>query len=275
MKKLYQYKIPSPHCTTREGLILQIDTGWGEIAPLPGFSKETLVEAKKEILSFLHKNIKPTLPSVRFGLSCASKPFDTSPLKVPLCAFKKLRPDCTSLKLKLKNIPVKEAISLVKSYIGKVHLRIDCNRSWTLEEALLFASHFSPSDFEYLEEPVRSFSDLCRFSHLTKFPIAVDESLREQSCFHIPTLKSAIVKPMLMGEIPELPIPVVLSSSYESSLGILQIARFASPHIAHGLDTFTTDFLQPPLQVKNGCLTWEGSANPIDVEKLCLIAAAP
>lgn len=275
MKKLYQYKIPSPHCSIREGLILQIHDGWGEIAPLPGFSKETLDEAKNEILSVLFENAKPSLPSVKFGLSCAGKPFDASALKMPLCAFKKPRPNCDSLKLKLKNIPLEEAISTVKQYIGRTRLRIDCNRSWSLEEALYFASHFSPSDFEYLEEPLHSFSDLLRFSKITKFPIAVDESLREQSYLNIPTLKAAVVKPMLMGGIPKLPVPIVLSSVYESSLGVLQIARFASPHITHGLDTFSDDFLTPPLQVENGYLTWEGSKNPIDVTKLCLIATVP
>ncbi len=276
VKNLYQYRIPSQHCEIREGLILQYDSGWGEIAPLPGWSKETLLDAKKEILAFLFENKKPTLPSVKFGLSCAMCPFDFSPIKIPVSALDRPLSLCQTLKLKLKNLTIQQAIDHVKPYVGKYRLRIDCNRAWSLQEALFFANHFSPSHFEYLEEPVHSFFDLVRFSKLTNFPIAVDESLREGLPYlEIPTLKAAIVKPMLMGEIPKLNVPIVLSSSHESSLGILQMARLAAPNISHGFDTFSDDVLTPPLCIKNGYLTWRGYKSPIDVTKLCLIATAP
>jgi O-succinylbenzoate synthase len=165
----------------------------------------------------------------------------------------------------------------VKKHLGRYRLRLDFNRAWSLDQALRFAKHFSPNDFEYLEEPVNTFADLVRFSTLTQFPIAADESLRQGSYLEIPTLKATIVKPTLMGTIPTLPphLSLVLSSSYESSLGILQIARLANSPIPQGLDTFTDDLLIPPLRVENGCLTWTPSSTPIDFTKLCLIASAP
>lgn len=273
--RLYQYKTQTRFLTFREGLILQIDDGFGEIAPLPGFSRETLEEAKKEILSVLTNNTKPTLPSVQFGLSLAQKPFDPSPLKIPFCALNEPRPDCPFLKIKLKNFTINAAIEHVKKFVGKYRLRIDCNRAWDLKEALFFAKHFSATDFEYLEEPVQTFSELFLFSHITNFPIAVDESLRERDCFAIPTLKAAIVKPTLMGFIPKLPIPIVLSSSHESSLGILQIARLGNSPFAQGLDTFSDDLLIPPLRAEKDHLVWDGSKNPLNPSKLCLIADFP
>jgi len=35
---------------------------------------------------------------------------------------------------------------------------------WGLDEALRFARHFSPDDFDYPEEPVKTFPELVRFS---------------------------------------------------------------------------------------------------------------
>lgn len=275
VKALYQYTIASPHCKVRKGLILHLDDGWGEIAPLPGWSQETLEEAKKETLSVLLEGTKPSLPSVKFGFACALKAFSSAPLKVPISAFQTPDASCRCLKLKLKNIPLEQAISLVKQYAGKTKLRIDCNRCWTLEEALAFTKHFSPTDFEYLEEPVHSYQELLSFMSLTRFPVAIDESLREYPHIDLSPFKAAIVKPMLMGNIPKLDIPTVLSSSYESSLGILQIARSSSLEIAHGLNTFTDDFLTPPLKIKQGYLIWEGSQNPVDTSKLELLHTNP
>jgi O-succinylbenzoate synthase len=272
VKNLYEYHLPDRN---RKGLILQINNGWGEIAPLPGFSKETLEDAKKEILAVLFVNKQPTLPSVIFGLSSAQMPFLSDPLKVPLCALHHPKPGCTTLKLKLGHLEVGEAVDLVKQYVGKYRLRLDCNRKWTLPEALHFASHFHSSDFEYLEEPVNTYADLVEFSIRTQFPIAVDESLREHSCTDIPTLKAAVIKPTLWGYIPSIPVPIVLSSSYESSLGILHIARLAKSEIAQGLDTFTPDFINPPIRIENGFLMWDPSKHLIDTTQLCLIATVP
>ena len=42
MVKLYEYTLE------KKGLILESDLGFGEISPLPGFSKETFDEAKGE-----------------------------------------------------------------------------------------------------------------------------------------------------------------------------------------------------------------------------------
>lgn len=261
MKRLYKYTKAN-----REGLLLQVDDEWGEIAPLPGWSKESLGQAQNEILQVLFENKQPTLPSVIFGLSTSA----LTPIRIPLCALHRPHDGCTTLKLKLGHLTVDDAIACVKQYVGKYRLRIDCNRKWTLLQALCFAKHFLPSDFEYWEEPV---DDLIQFSKMTNFPIALDETLREN--IDIPTAKFAVIKPTLTGVIPNISLPIVLSSSYESSIGILQIARLGNPKLAHGLDTFTPDYLNPPITVENGYLTWFPSKNPIDTSKLCLIASAP
>lgn len=274
--RLYQYRI-----NQRDGLILEYNDGWGEIAPLPGFSRETFDEAKQEILSILPtlSSAKPKLPSVQFGLSCAKTLFSLTPLKVPLCAFQKPIENCTTLKLKIGHLNVAEAIGLVNHYKFKYRLRLDCNRKWHLTEALHFASHFTSHDFDYIEEPVANFSELILFSKTTGFSVAVDESSTNGQLSEIPTLKAVIVKPMILGSIPNFSYPTILSSTYETSLGHLLIARLASPNTAPvGLGTFLTcpdNILQPPLRVSHGFLCWEPSGPPVNVDELCLIASVP
>ena len=58
---LYRYQLPFTqplkfHGHTiqqREGLLLHWGSSWSEIAPLPGFSRETLEEAQQETIAFL------------------------------------------------------------------------------------------------------------------------------------------------------------------------------------------------------------------------------
>jgi len=273
---LYQYEFPH-----RKGLILQYNDGWGEIAPLPHFSQETFEEAKAEILSLLPSlsSAKPTLASVQFGLSSAKTPFSLQPLKVPFCAFQNPEEGCETLKIKVGHLKLDEAILLANQYKETHLLRIDCNQKWSLDQALHFASHFSPTDFDYLEEPLSNFSDLIVFSRLTGFPVAVDESSNQELLSQIPTLKAVIAKPTILGSVPTFPVPTILSSTYESSLGHLLIARLASSHTAPlGLGTFrlfSDDILQPPLRASQGFLYWEPSGSPVNINKLCLIASAP
>ncbi|MBI5273153.1 MAG: hypothetical protein HY861_04140 [Chlamydiia bacterium] len=293
----YSFNTSIQNYPTREGLILQWGDGFGEIAPLSPFSKETLDEAREEILSLLPNLHHPSRhPSVRWAIACASVPFSLEPLHIPLCSL--YRNDCKNrdfgkedsqnlhfdihvpktptLKLKIGHLHPREAVSYVRQFLGKYTLRLDCNRAWTLEEACHFASNFSKEDFDYLEEPVQTVSELIRFSELTAFPLAIDESITESYSLMPPTLKALVWKPSIHGIPPQdSPYPLVLSSAYESSLGLLQIARIPNS-LPRGLDTFSLfkeDLLTPPLTINQGHLSWSPSNHfPIDFSKLQLIA---
>jgi o-succinylbenzoate synthase len=280
---LYQYKLPlnTQNWKVREGLILSWNGGWGEIAPLPGFSQETFEEAKEEVLSLLPnlESAKPTLSSVRFGLSCASKPFPLHPICAPLCALGP-RPGFPTIKLKLGHLNLDEAIALTRSLYRQHRLRLDFNRCWDLESALAFASSFNPTDFEYLEEPLNDFEDLIRFSEETRFPIAVDESFLKFSWEKIPSLRAIVIKPTVVGSIPEVPphLDLILSSSYETGIGLIHIASSGKSSKPLGLDTsnaFLEDLLTSPIDRSRGFFRWKPSPNPFKLGKLCLIASVP
>lgn len=272
VKKLYEYHFKK---TGRRGLILQIDDGFGEIAPLPGFSRETFSEAKKEAFDVLFEKKEPSLPSVKFGFMTAKKPFLNAPIKAPLCALNRPHSGCTTLKLKVGELSLEQASNLISKYLGKYKLRVDFNKKWPLENILRFASVFKKEDFEYLEDPGQSLEDLVIFSKKTDYPIALDH-FREEDTKDIASLKALVIKPTLWGYIPKMKkIPITFSSSYESSLGILLIAQMSSSNTPLGLDTFSEDLLNPPLKVEDGFLCWSPSTNPIAFEKLCLLATVP
>ena len=106
---LYRYSIPMEagvilrhqRLKSRDGLLVKLQqgeqTGWGEIAPLPEFSQETLPEAQAAAIAELQLWANgaelglSSLPSVAFGLSCALAelekllPLSADYRKAPLC----------------------------------------------------------------------------------------------------------------------------------------------------------------------------------------------
>lgn len=259
--RLYEYNL------ARRGLLLQIDSQFGEIAPLPGFSKETLEEARTETIEWMKTKKSPTLPSVKWGIECAQKPLQS--VHLPLSALGP-KEGFSTVKLKLGHLSIQEAIHFVQKFVGKFHLRLDCNKAWSLAEALTFTSHFKPTDFEYMEEPVQSFEELIEFSKATQFPIALDESIGS-NWNAIPTLKAIVVKPMIVGGIPPIhaSLQLILSSSYESGLGLLHIANRSSNPLPLGLDTYQTpDLLHTPITCAKGVFSWQKSSPLLDLSKL-------
>lgn len=263
--RLYEYNFPY-----RQGLILQIGDHFGEIAPLPNFSRETLDEARAEVLHWMRTGDEPTLPSVRWGIACAHKPLQS--VHIPLSAFGTPRPGCSTLKLKLGHLSLPEAIALVKQHYRHYSLRLDCNKAWTLSQALEFASHFKPTDFDYLEEPVQTFEELIRFSEITHFPLAVDESIHSDLSA-VPSLIAVVVKPTVVGYIPQIPshLKLILGTSYETGLGLLHIARSATNALPIGLDTYRHDILTSPIDCSSGFFSWKLTHPPIDLSKLCVL----
>lgn len=259
---LYNYKLALKSGGHRLGLLLQNGPFWGEIAPLPGFSKETLEEARKEILEVIEQKKEPVLPSVRFGWQCAHEPLQE--VHVPLCALG-AKEGFGFAKLKLGQLGVNDAVDLVKKYKDRYRLRLDFNRKWDLNKALEFVSFFQKSDFEYLEEPVNNFNDLLQFSTLTQFPIALDESLKTSDWQKVPTLKAIVVKPTILGGIPDAPagVALVLSSAYESGIGLLHIAKRGNkwPIGLDTIDAFEEDLLNEPICCKKGFFSWKPNKN--------------
>lgn len=255
----------------RDGLLLRLREGaregWGEVAPLPGFSRESLAQAHAAACAWLAawQAIEPALPELNgqpalaFGSSCAlaelahmlPAPGDyrAVPLhaaNTPLDALVLALQDAPIAKLKLGHgDPAHEAatVGALFAALPDLVLRLDANRAWSLAQALQFAHGLSPAQrqrIEFFEEPCQSPAHSLRFAQDSGIALAWDETLREPGfTLSAPAgLRALIIKSSLQGSLSHcrqlieqaqaLGLVAVISASIESSLGLGQLARLAA-----------------------------------------------
>ncbi|MFM4650648.1 o-succinylbenzoate synthase [Aeromonas bivalvium] len=298
---LYRYQLPFTQPLTfhgkvevaREGLLVRIDDGWGEIAPLPGFSRESLAEAKSESLVCLAQLAKgqtpaPALPSVQFGFDCARRvwPVQTAPLPEPypliqgapqelLKHWKNwLHHTPDKAKLKVARYPMRDELALIRllcDRLPNLKLVLDANQGWTREEAWAFCGHLEANRIEYLEDLCADFDDIAFVAERTGMPVAIDELLAQGKPWQpIPQLKALVLKPTLLGSLAHcealvararaLRLKVIVSSCFESGVGLNQLFHLAgewAPDQAPGLDTrrwLASDLLGADGQPDPACL---------------------
>jgi o-succinylbenzoate synthase len=246
----------------KKGLLISLDKQfYAEASPLPYFSYENFEEitsiSEKEIKLLLSKageNLPSYLPpSVAFAiLSLHLQLKHTFHYQFTFTALLKgtheqiieqayLNIRCPTWKVKIGSFSSGKAafvMSQLRKTFPEKRLRVDCNQSWSYEEATEFISHFNPCDFEYIEEPTKELNDLEKLANIHHMPIAVDETIREYGLNtvlqEIPSLQFVIIKPTLSGDIrpmikkaKESHKKVVLSSSYESPVGLYCIANLS------------------------------------------------
>jgi O-succinylbenzoate synthase len=265
MTSWHEYKVLLRNGQTRQGLIVQAGDRFGDVCPLPGFSRETFAEACEETKLLLPQfpHVKPTLPSVQFAFDCLKCPIPKQ-MVVNVCALNEVKPGFSCVKLKVGNLSLEETVRRIGQVPQTVRLRLDFNRQWPLEKLLKLTELFPKERFDYLEEPTKLWSDVLLFSTKTNFPVALDESIPEFPYDELPSLEALVVKPTILGGIPKCPkgVRLVFSSAYESGIGILHLARLSlehAPHEVHGLDTYSqvqNDVLEKRPELSAGKLTW-------------------
>jgi o-succinylbenzoate synthase len=132
-----------------------------------------------------------------------------------------------------------------------VQLRLDANRNFNLDDYALILKNLDLRRIDYIEEPVSKTIELLSFASTAKISIALDENIRLIKDVRIDGVKSVIIKPTLIGDYHTIKkivtrsrsrgISPVIGSSFESQIGIYQLAQLANalnPDELHGLDTF-------------------------------------
>ncbi|MCW8995234.1 MAG: o-succinylbenzoate synthase [Psychromonas sp.] len=288
--KLFAYQLPfsSPinfngqQLKSRQGLILQLQDShqqlsFGEIAPLPGFSRETLTQATAQILTLLNsglENLQPQkaqyYPSVNFALACALQkiPLDlkaTNIDSVPL-----LQGDNTEvlkqylalkrpalIKLKVARQTVDNDILLFKQ-LSELNpylmIRCDANKGWSRTQASYFFEQIDNLKLDYIEEPTRVHQANLQLAEKYQIRLAVDETLHniDFNYQHKACIKALVLKPMLIGSLSrvqnfieiagEQQLQVHISSSFESIIGLQQLTALAARYktkcsLSLGIDT--------------------------------------
>lgn len=308
---LFRYSLPMEAGTvlrnqrlkTRDGLLVQLwqdeKCGWGEIAPLPGFSLESLEQAQQATQHALAQWLQGAslnalasafnaMPSVAFGLSFADAELrDILPPAGNFCSAPLCHGDPDALYQRLAEQRVAKVkvglyetvgdglnVSMLLEALPNLHLRLDANRSWTPAKAEAFARYVAPelrSRIAFIEEPCQTRDQSREFARTSGIAIAWDESVREAG-FEIRAeagLAAIIIKPTLTGSLTRCReliakahrtgLDAVISSSLESSLGLTQLARMAA-----WLTPDTTPGLDTlDLMQSQLIRPWPGSAQPL------------
>ncbi|PQQ41118.1 o-succinylbenzoate synthase [Photorhabdus luminescens] len=306
---LYRFRLPMEagvilryqRLKTRDGFLIHLQEngqqGWGEIAPLPEFSKETVEQAGEAAVAWLKRwrlGAEPDeseLPSVAFGISCAlaelqgKLPQDADYRKAPLC-----NGDPDELIVRLSNmsgqkvakmkIGLYEAVrdgmvvNILLEAVPDLSLRLDANRSWSRAKADSFAKYVNPDyrhRIAFLEEPCQAPEQSLAFSRDTGIAIAWDESVRDEG-FNVAAqagVTAIVIKPTLIGSLARCcqlisaahnaGLEAVISSSIETSFGLTQLAR-----IAHWLTPATIPGLDTLELIQSQLVRrWPGSTMPV------------
>lgn len=217
-------RMPAP-VSERRGLVLEWQTTAGrlvrsEIAPLPGFSPESLDECRRDCQAWLERapgtreleelspvSLSALPPAARFGIEAgrlqllhdlpAAQPIEPCALIDPSLAYES-RDELAELDSMLAAIPAglgclkvkvgrdtvdREAAilrHLDKRLPARVKLRLDANRAWSLEQARQVCAAIPAPRVDYVEEPLVPGSNYADWAAAVAVPFAWDETLREQ-----------------------------------------------------------------------------------------------
>ncbi len=342
----YPLTVRGQQLKNRQGLIIHLtsdqgEEGFGDVAPLPGFSQETLPdvldqipllrskfcdqEIPNELIKFTGQfdqwlnpfNLKPSL---RFGFESAvlhllANAQHTAPYKlIPATTTHQVRiagllpgpkdqlikqtkaligQGFTELKLKVGgdiDEDIEKVLIVNDAAYGKVLLHVDVNQMWDYDQALAFSKAIGCAAISYIEEPFKDTSKIPEFFDQTLIPVALDESVKNLTLEKIKSISGVeriILKPTMLGGIEKtlqlmtqaenFALDAVISSSFESSIGVWMLANIieASSHnTAAGLDTlkwFESDVLKQPISIENGAINVNGQTiQKTDINFDCL-----
>ena len=300
--RLWSYRLPlvrplhwgGVRRTDREGLLLGLlhpSEGWryGEAAPLPGFSPESLDQARANLQALLRGEAREACASAWHALDSAWELGGETPAPLAINALVEgalsAMPAAAQAARGYSAVKVKCALSDPQAMAARVRrlaaelspgtrLRVDANRVFPPGEATEFLRLIEDLPVEYVEEPCDRPAFLPRLAELSHVPLALDESLREAPDA-LPALlacaRALVIKPAWTGRLSETRrhldfarrngLTATLSSALESAVGLRNLAVLA--HRAglgggvHGLDTgrlFAADLL--PSRVEGGGLTF-------------------
>jgi L-alanine-DL-glutamate epimerase-like enolase superfamily enzyme len=188
-----------------------------------------------------------------------------------------------------------ERVAAVRDAIGPtMHLRLDANEAWNLEEAIAILSQCVPYNIQYVEQPLKA-HDLAGMHTLRRsvpIPIAVDEALHSLESAQLVLDNEAadilVIKPQLAGGLrvgqqiiqaaAERGVRSVITGAIETGIGVVAALHLAaaSPAVTLecGLATLhllVDDLVMNDLPVRDGLLavpTGPGLGIALDEEAL-------
>lgn len=194
-----------------------------------------------------------------------------------------VRDGYTTLKIKVGRASIEEDIANVRACreaVGSdIALRLDANRSWSLETALRLGNALHGCNIAYIEEPLKDWHGIPAFHEQTGISVALDEMLTSPDASEraartsIPSecLAGYVLKPSAIGSITGASnlaseaeargLDAVVSSVFESGVALgfyaaLAISWNGGRSVACGLDTYkflAADVMEQPFSAVQGC----------------------
>lgn len=150
-----------------------------------------------------------------------------------------------------------QLLKALRSEHSSIQIRIDCNQSWSFDEAVSNLSQLEPLNIEYCEEPLitKEIDKLSLLKKETSIKLAADESIRNKKDAGVLSVQNGfdvfVLKPMMIGSFSEIYvtkqqanshyIDMVFTTSLESKIGRIITAILAlgwgAKKYAHGLAT--------------------------------------
>lgn len=260
--------------TERSGLLLRGPAGWGEFSPFAEYSDDVA-------LPWLRAALEAAVRGYPAPLHAAIPVNVTVPAVGPERAAEIVAAaGCSTAKVKVaepgQSLAQEQArLEAVRAVLPHGHIRIDVNGLWSVEQALAAIPLLDAAagGLQYVEQPCATVEELAEVRRKVNVPIAADESIRRaEDPLRVVELEAAdvaVVKVAPLGGvraalhlIEQLPLPVVVSSALESSVGIAAGIALAAvlpsgTDYAHGLATlqlFDRDVAAAPLVPEGGVI---------------------
>lgn len=171
-----------------------------------------------------------------------------------------------------------ERVAAVRDAIGPaMHLRLDANEAWNLEQAIAILSQCVPYNIQYVEQPLKAhdLTGMHALRQAVSIPIAVDEALHSPESAQLILDNEAadvlVIKPQLAGGLragqriiqtaAERRVSSVITSTIEAGIGLAAALHLAaaSPAVTlecglATLDLVIDDLVINNLAVRNGLL---------------------
>lgn len=272
--ELHPIRIPMRHrfrrVEFREAVLIKGPSGWGEFSPFPdyppGVTTRWLAAALELACGSLPDPVRNEIP-VNV----------TIPEVDPATAASLVRESgATTAKVKIGELdPSAEEgrVRAVREALGESgRLRVDVNAAWDVDTATQRLARLAVYDLEYAEQPVATVEEMRLLRERVPVPLAADELVRQSSRpFEVIAAGAAdvmILKVQPMGGVERVlelarksPVPVVISSALETSVGmyagLLAASLLETLDYACGLGTVSLlegDPTPMPLLAKDGVL---------------------
>jgi O-succinylbenzoate synthase len=220
-------------------VVLRGPAGWGEFAPFADYDADA--DARWVVSAVAAATAPPPSPRRSQVPVNAILPEVPAGEVAPFARAAVREQGCTTMKVKVGRPELTDDVAVVAAVrevldsvlgAGGGRIRLDANGRWSAAEAVTALEHLRPFGLEYVEQPCRGLADLRRLRSCdVGVRIAVDETIRLDGAFadvadlaDVAVLK---VSPLggpdaVLAIAGELAVPVVLSGSLESSVGLAQ-----------------------------------------------------